>query len=158
MRNGIQFTNDGERGRGTIRPYSSGGYGSNRPSCVDKSTGHDVDVAGLRCREAKSDIVNERNKARFNIGFEIEKNSFSGRARRGARMNELPLIQTYETDGSCGVEAVTHILPLLPKSAWRSKVFNMFHEAERIIEDGYSPSDYRCSTHTTISDTADTTR
>lgn len=154
MRNGIQFTNDGERGRNVIRSYQS--YierrsGSGRPSCIDKSQGHAVDIAGLRCREAKSDLVTATGNARFKIGFEIEKNSFAGRTNRGTRMTELPLVQTFEEDGSCGVEAVTHILPLLPKSAWRSKVFNMFHEASHIIEEDRSPSNYKCSLHTTIS-------
>jgi len=154
MRNGIQFTNDGERGRNVIRSYQS--YierrnGTGRPSCIDKSQGHAVDIAGLRCREAKSDLVTATGSARFKIGFEIEKSSFAGRTARGARMTELPLVQTFEEDSSCGVEAVTHIIPLLPKSAWRSKVFNMFHEASHIIEEDRSPSTYRCSMHTTIS-------
>jgi len=140
MRNGIQFTNDGEYGRGSVSRY----HGS--PSFKLKTQGHNVDIAGLKCRESKSQIVNGSNEARFRIGIEVEKNSINRSA-----IKEYPLFKGFEQDGSCGLEAVTHVLPLLPKSAWRSKVFNMFHEAEKVIDDSYSPSDYLCGAHVTLS-------
>lgn len=140
MRNGIQFTNDGEYGRGRVRSYHAS------PEPKFKTEGHNVDIAGLKCRESKSQIVNSSNEARFRIGIEVEKNSIN----RGA-IKEYSLFKGFEDDSSCGLEAITHVLPLLPKSAWRSKVFNMFHEAEKIIEDSYSPSNYRCSAHVTLS-------
>ena len=111
-----------------------------------KTKGENIDIKGLRCRESKSLIVNNSNEARFRIGIEIEKTRF----HRGA-ITEYPLFKGFENDGSCGVEAITHVLPLLPKSAWRSKVFNMFHEAEKIIDDNYSPSNYLCGAHVTLS-------
>ena len=140
MRNGIQFTNDGHYGRGQVLGY----HGS--PDFVFKTEGHNVDIAGLKCRESKSQIVNESNEARFRIGIEVEKNSINRSA-----IKEYPLFKGFETDSSCGLEAITHVLPLLPKSAWRSKVFNMFHEAEKVIEDSYSPSNYLCGAHVTLS-------
>ena len=140
MRNGIQFTNDGEYGRGRVSGYHRSPY------FKLKTEGHNVDIAGLKCRESKSQIVNGSNEARFRIGIEVEKNSINRSA-----IKEYPLFKGFEQDGSCGLEAVTHVLPLLPKSAWRSKVFNMFHEAEKVIDDSYSPSDYRCSAHVTLS-------
>lgn len=139
MRNGIQFTNDGRWGRGSVLGY----HGS--PNFVFKTEGHNVDIAGLRCREPKSAIVTNGN-ARFRIGIEVEKNSINRSA-----IKEYPLFKGFERDSSCGLEAITHVLPLLPKSAWRSKVFNMFHEAEKVIEDSYSPSNYRCGAHVTLS-------
>jgi len=139
MRNGIQFTNDGVYGRGSVRRY----HGS--PRHEFKTEGQNVDIAGLRCKEPKSAIVTNGN-ARFRIGVEVEKNSINRSA-----IKEYPLFKGFEEDSSCGLEAITHVLPLLPKSAWRSKVFNMFHEAERVIEDSYSPSNYLCGAHVTLS-------
>jgi len=140
MRNGTQFTNDGEYGRNRLQSY----HGS--PAPVFKTKGENIDIKGLRCRESKSSIVNNSNEARFRIGIEVEKTRF----HRGA-ITEYPLFKGFENDSSCGVEAITHVLPLLPKSAWRSKVFNMFHEAEKIIDDNYSPTDYQCGAHVTLS-------
>lgn len=148
MRNGIQFTNDRVLGRGEVRGYHRS------PSHEFKTVGMPSDIAGLRTRQPNSELVTASNRARFRIGMEIEKNTMS----RGAVI-EYPLFKGYERDSTCGgtngrqggLEAITHVLPLLPKSQWRSKVFNMFHEAERIIDDSYSPSDASCSTHTHLS-------
>jgi hypothetical protein len=140
MRNGIQFTNDHEAGRDEVRGYHRS------PEHKFKTAGMPSDIAGLRTRQPNSELVTASNEARFRIGMEIEKNSMS----RGA-IKEYPLFKGYERDSTCGIEAITHVLPLLPKSHWRSKVFNMFHEANRIIEDSYSPSNATCSTHTHLS-------
>lgn len=85
-------------------------------------------------------------QSRFAIGFEIEKNSF----HRGA-VKEYPLFSHFEYDSSCGVEAVTNLLPLVDKSVWRNKVLGMFSEARKIIDDRYSPSNQRCGGHITLS-------
>ena len=84
-------------------------------------------------------------KSKFTIGMEVEKNELS----RGA-VKEYELFCGFERDGSCGYEAVTHILPLLPAGSWRTKVFDMMHKAEKIIDDRFSPSDKRCGGHITI--------
>ena len=83
--------------------------------------------------------------SRFTIGMDIEKNQLS----RGA-VREYELLCGFERDGSCGYEAVTNILPLLPASVWRNKVYDMMHKAQRIIEDTYSPSDKRCGGHISL--------
>jgi hypothetical protein len=90
--------------------------------------------------------------SRFTIGFEVEKNNF----HRGA-VKEYELLKGFERDSSCGYEAITHVLPLLPAGTWRTKVFDMMHKAERIIDDRYSPSDekdydgnYKCGGHITL--------
>jgi len=82
----------------------------------------------------------------FSIGFEVEKNSFHRSA-----IKEYALFSHFEYDSSCGVEAVTNILPLVGASTWRNKVLNMFSEAKRVIEDEYSPSDTSCGGHITLS-------
>jgi hypothetical protein len=147
MRNGIQFTTDGQYGRNEVRGY----HGS--PRHEFKTSAAASDIAGLKTRQPSSELVTAQNEARFRIGMEIEKNSMTR-----SSIKEYPLFKGFERDSTCGgigggggIEAITHVLPLLPKSHWRSKVFNMFHEAERVIEDSHSPSDASCSTHTHLS-------
>ena len=104
------------------------------------------DVQGLKKRDLDNLLtINGDYTSKFTIGIEIEKNRFYRRI-----YEELNLIKGYETDGSCGYEAITNILPLLPPSNWRNKIFNMFHEAKYIIEDRYSPSNHKCGGHITI--------
>lgn len=107
-----------------------------------------VDITGVPTRKVPKVVHVDSNgdyKSKFTIGFEIEKNELARNA-----IKEYPLFCGFETDGSCGYEAVTHILPLLPQSKWRDKVFDMFDEASEIIEDAHSPSDRRCGGHITI--------
>lgn len=89
----------------------------------------------------------------FNIGFEIEKNVFhtdNGDASdTGDQVGWYDLFAGFETDSSCGVEAVTHILPLgSPRSKARLKVFDMMDEASKVIN---SPKDITCGGHITVS-------
>lgn len=146
---GIVYDNTGDWGRSSVQGYHRG------PSPRDLSkTTHSVDVAGLPS-SARRDIVSDfgEHSSRFKVGFEIEKN----RLHRSA-VKEYPLFKGFETDSSCGFtsgkqgfEAITNILPLLPAGKWRNKVFNMFVQAEKIIEDKYSPSNSRCGGHMTMS-------
>ena len=95
------------------------------------------------------------HNSKYFIGFEIEKNYFTWDGNDCCEngdwvtdeLNEF--IAGYETDSSCGVEAVTNILPLAsPRSANRKRVFELMDEAEDIIS---SPYDTRCGGHMTIS-------
>lgn len=91
-------------------------------------------------------------KSQFTIGFEVEKKYFNtkyGTADEiGDSVGRHVLFAGYETDSSCGVEAVTHILPLSsPRSENRKKVFQHIDEAEKIIT---SPIDLSCGGHMTI--------
>ena len=88
----------------------------------------------------------------FRIGFEIEKNLFRTEDHdaesRGDHVGYFDLIAGFETDSSCGVEAVTHILPLAsPRSQRRKVVFDMIDEATCIVD---SPYDNSCGGHMTI--------
>ena len=85
-------------------------------------------------------------ESRFGIGFEIEKNRFHRNA-----VKNTALIGGYERDSSCGFEAVTNILPLLPAGDWRNKVYSMMYDSRYAIEDRYSPSNYKCGGHVTLS-------
>ncbi len=135
---GVQFTNIGD----TARRGEMSGY-HRSPDTIFRLAATADDVKGLK----PSDKLNvDDNKAKFAIGFEVEKISL----RRGAVM-EYPLFKGFEEDGSCGYEAVTHVLPLVGRSMWRTKVFNMFAEAKHIIDEEYSPSDYTCGGHMTFS-------
>lgn len=138
----IQYLTTGEYNRNKVVRY----HGSPSPNHLGKGakTG---DISTLKSAEKLNlmDVGNGDYDSKFTIGFEIEKTRFS----RGA-VTEYALFAGFERDGSCGYEAITHILPLLPKGAWRNKVFNMMYEAKRIIEDSHSPSDTRCGGHITL--------
>ena len=136
---GVKFEITGEYGRDRVRGY----HGSPEPKFLTKAK--KVDLKGIKTGNITETGLDEI-ESRFMIGFEIEKTSFHRRA-----VMEYPLFKGFETDSSCGVEAVTHVLPLLPKSIWRTKVFNMFVEAKKIISDEYSPSDRSCGGHITLS-------
>lgn len=142
MQQGINYTITGESSRGQVQSYHR------KPSPILLSkTKFAVDIAGLKRAEQRNTITFDGMEyaSKFTIGFEVEKNQLSRSAVR-----EYELFCGFERDGSCGYEAVTHILPLLPSGSWRTKVFDMMHKAEKIIDDRYSPSDRRCGGHITI--------
>lgn len=139
---GITYRVTGQESRGRVSDYHR------KPSPLKlNKTQYRVDIAALKKAEQRTAIKIDgaEFESKFTIGFEIEKNQLS----RGA-VKEYELFCGFERDGSCGYEAVTHILPLLPAGQWRTKVFDMIHKAERIIDDRFSPSDKRCGGHITI--------
>lgn len=140
--NGIIYTTTGEVRRGQVASY----HGKPSPLFLNKSK-HAVDIAGLKPAQQRTAIKigNGEFESKFTIGFEVEKNQLSRNAVR-----EYELFCGFERDGSCGYEAVTHVLPLLPAGGWRTKVYDMMHKAEKIIDDRFSPSDRRCGGHITI--------
>jgi hypothetical protein len=142
MEKGIEYKLTGEIERGEVASY----HRKPSPLFLDKSK-YAVDIAGLKKTEQKAILFNGAEYvSKFTIGFEIEKNQLSRNAVR-----EYELFCGFERDASCGYEAVTHVLPLLPAGQWRTKVYDMIYKAERIIDDRYSPSDKRCGGHITIS-------
>lgn len=139
---GITYTTTGEYGRDEVRSY----HGAPKPLKRNK-TAFPVDVVGLKPVDRQKAILQEQGEfvSRFTIGYEVEKNEL----HRGA-VKEYPLFAGFERDGSCGYEAITHILPLLPEGKWRNKVFDLFVQAEKIIDSRYSPADKRCGGHVTV--------
>lgn len=139
---GIVYATTGNRLRGQVQGY----HHKPSPLFLNKSS-HRIDVAGLKPIEQRGAIKfdGREYESKFTIGFEVEKTQLS----RGA-VREYELFCGFETDSSCGYEAVTHILPLLPAGQWRTKVYDMMYKAEKIIDDQYSPSDKRCGGHVTI--------
>lgn len=139
---GIVYTTTGEPSRGQVSGY----HNKPNPLFLNKSS-HKVDVAGLKSIDQRTAIKfdGREYESKFTIGFEVEKNTLS----RGA-VKEYELFCGFETDSSCGYEAVTHILPLLPCGQWRTKVYDMMYKADKIIDDNFSPSDRRCGGHITI--------
>jgi len=142
MQQGIIYQKTGERSRGEVQHY----HGKPSPIKLNK-TPFQVDVAGLKAVQRRETLKfeGETYESKFTIGMEVEKNQLS----RGA-VKEYELFCGFERDGSCGYEAVTHVLPLLPSGKWRTKVFDMMHKAERIIDDRFSPSDNKCGGHISI--------
>jgi len=148
--NGVTFEtlNDDSR-RGRVVEYNHGA------PYVNRSKAKAIDIAGLKNEDKRNIITNpnEDDGSRFTIGFEVEKNRFHRSA-----LKEHALFARLENDVSCGFaqgqqgfEAITHILPLVGRSMWRTKVYNMFVEARQIIEDEFSPSNSRCGGHIHLS-------
>ena len=141
MQTGINYTITGERDRDIICGYHQSPF----PHFLNK-TGFKNDIATLNRTALKALTFDGREwVSRFTIGFEVEKNMFHRNA-----VKEYELLKGFERDASCGYEAITHVLPLIPAGTWRNKVFDMMHKAERIIDDRYSPSDTRCGGHITL--------
>ena len=137
--NEVVFTTTGLPSRGQVQGYHQ------KPFAMKLNKGGKKDVSGIRSKSAVKRLIGSDDECKYTIGFEVEKNQLS----RGA-VREYELFCGFERDGSCGYEAVTHVLPLLPPSMWRTKVFNMMHKAERIIDDAFSPSDETCGGHITV--------
>ncbi len=138
----IQYTISNEYGRGSVQGYHRS------PSPRDLSKGaKSTDIKNLKSASKRNliDLGNGDTDSRFTIGMEVEKQRLS----RGA-VKEYPLFCGFERDSSCGYEAITNIIPLLPSGQWRNKVFNMMFQARKIIEDQYSPSSSRCGGHITL--------
>jgi hypothetical protein len=140
---GIVYGLTGQRERGDA---NTAYHRKPAPLFLNK-TKHAVDVSGLKKADQRTTLKFDGvdYESKFTIGFEVEKNQLSRNAVR-----EYELFCGFERDSSCGYEAVTHILPLLPAGKWRTKVFDMMHKAEKIIDDSFSPSDKRCGGHITI--------
>jgi hypothetical protein len=132
---GIKYTTDGVTNRGTVVSYHRK---PNPREMFKGAKATDIkatDIANLKAPQKRNlvDLGNGDYSSKFTIGFEVEKNRLS----RGA-VKEYPLFCGFERDSSCGYEAVTNILPLLPAGDWRTKVFSMMADAKKIIEDRYS--------------------
>ncbi len=140
MKKGITYTTTGEQSRSRMNRYHG------KPSVLDHSYGAtEIDVKNIKSKVTNVGWQQANYRSNYTIGFEIEKSEFG----RGTR-KEYALIQGYERDGSCGVESVTNILPLLPPSPWRNKIFDMIFKAKGIMDDERSPSNLRCGGHITI--------
>lgn len=142
MINEIEYQIEDNYYRSRVQGY----HNSPNPRNLSKGA-KSKDIANLKTADKRNliDLGNGDYDSKFTIGFEVEKERLS----RGA-VKEYPLFCGFERDSSCGYEAITNIVPLLPSGLWRNKVFSMIHDARRIIEDQYSPSNYRCGGHITV--------
>lgn len=139
---GIEYNLTGEYERGSVQPYHS------KPAPLYLSMGADKsDLRGIH--HAIKDSITVKSPifdtyaSDFTIGFEIEKSRMDDDV-----LKEYALFCGFETDSSCGYEAVTHVLPLLPPSTWRTKVFDLFYQAEDVLT---LPDNNSCSCHVNIS-------
>jgi hypothetical protein len=150
LEQGIEYKVTGERIRGQVV-----GYHQKAAPLFHNRGAKSSDVSALTPRDLSNVIMGDNIRSRFTIGFEVEKNELHRSAVR-----EYELFCGFERDSSCGFEAVTHILPLVAASKWRTKVFDMMHKAEKIIDSRYSRADEtrndgdsvvsRCGGHVTI--------
>jgi hypothetical protein len=142
MNTGVVYTTTGQTERGQLASY----HRKPEPLFLNKSKSN-IDIAGLK-KVQQRDVIKFDGmdySAKFTIGMEVEKNQMSR-----SIIKEYELFCGFERDGSCGYEAVTHILPLLPAGMWRTKVFDMMHKAEKVIDDRFSPSSRNCGGHITL--------
>lgn len=140
----INYTTEGNDDRGRLLTYGWAKRNGLPYRMFDK-TPFQYDIKHLPHNELNlttNVTADGEIEAKFTIGFEIEKNSFHRNA-----VKEYPLFSHFETDGSCGVEAITNVLPLIARSVWRNKVLSMFSEARDIVNDEFSPSNRDCGGH-----------
>ncbi len=140
---GLQITQTGQH-LNANRPsrYHSGFEPVDHNGNAGKS---DIDKLSRDCKKNIL-VTGGKAKSRFTIGFEVEKSTLSHEAS-----GNYTLFSHLERDGSCGVEAVTNILPLVGKSLWRTKVFNSILEAAPVLNDGqYAQTTSSCGGHITI--------
>lgn len=148
MNTGIKYKKTGNIRRGQVSRY----HQKPSPVGLDK-TPYAIDTKGIKRQNIVRISDSYPFESRFTIGFEVEKTSLHRSTYASSRSNadrEHILFCGIERDSSCGYEAVTHILPLLPKSKWRNKVLDLFYQSEKVIEDSYSPSNHKCGGHITI--------
>lgn len=132
----------GDSARGVVQQYHS------KPSPLKHSAGAgkaDIKCFGRKKKRLTMEEWGGSYESRYTIGMEVEKTSLHRDS-----IHEHILFTGIERDGSCGYEAVTHILPLIPESKWRNKVFALMWDAEKIIDDRYSTSDNSCGGHITV--------
>ena len=147
MKTGIEYQMTGDRERARVVGYHS----APRPRALHVGA-KNLDIAHLPKRKqtqllttAIGEDSEECITSNFTIGFEIEKSELHSSA-----IKEHVLFTGMETDSSCGYEAITNVLPLLPPCKWRNKIFNMMHEARMLIDDEFSPSTQNCGGHITL--------
>ena len=132
----------GDSARGVVQQYHS------KPAPLKHSAGAgktDIKCFGRKKKRLTLEEWGGSYESRYTIGMEVEKTSLHRDS-----IHEHILFTGIERDGSCGYEAVTHILPLIPESKWRNKVFALMWDAEKIIDDRYSAGDNSCGGHITV--------
>lgn len=142
MRNlitGVEYAITGDSIRANLSGYHRG------PAPRDLSTTPwAVDTIGVR-----KDLILPQWESKFTLGMEVEKNFIET-----SEIREYALFKGFEQDASCGVEAITNILPLLPESRWRDKVFGMMDEASPVLNaydrDRDSRGQFKCGGHITL--------
>ena len=152
-------SNGNQRSRIVVQPYQCS------PNPEDyANTKFEVDLTGMTKKQRANNITRVLEssefvyKSKFTIGMEVEKSRISRDVLTGSELNYFcQLMKGIERDGSCGLEAITNILPLIPMSKWRNKIFDLMHKAKYLIDENYSQSDemndygsYRCGGHMTI--------
>ena len=137
------------------------GYGRGCEAIFLNATRTKIDLFGMNKKqiETNTKIIDGQIKTRFTIGMEVEKMTLPTSVLRGRNLSKNPtLFAAIEDDSTCVYESITNILPLIPSSKWRNKVFNMMTEAKEFIDEEFASSDtfengaYKCGGHITIAD------
>lgn len=139
MGKSIVYNTTGRSDRGT----RSGYHGSPIPREFHIVTKDDI--KDINSKYFVQDVrTGKYYKTNFTIGFELEKINLPA-------LVEYAIFKGYERDGSLSGrnsgEAITNILPLVPKGRLRNKVFELMFQAERVIDSDVNNS---CGGHITI--------
>ena len=135
------------------------GYGRGCEAIFLNTTSTKVDLQGMTKKqiETNTKIVDGNIKTKFTIGMEVEKMTLPTSVITRRQLHKNPtLFAAIEDDSTCVYESITNILPLVPTSKWRNKVFNMMTEAKEFINEEFASSDviengaYKCGGHITI--------
>ena len=87
-------------------------------------------------------------KSKARVGYEVEKINILGKTERGEEVGEFRIFRGIETDSSCGVEAITNVLPLCSEGMRYNYVKKMLEDARPVIDSDW---DDNCGGHITIS-------
>jgi len=135
-KNSITYKETGE----TYRGQRVGYHGSPRPRNFALVPKNDIKDINKRYYQAAGKYY----KTNFTIGFEIEKINLP-------RFKEYAIFKGYESDSSLNGrntgEAITNILPLVPKGHLRNQMFELMYQAERVLNSEVNRS---CGGHITI--------
>jgi hypothetical protein len=85
--------------------------------------------------------LRKKHLVEYTVGFEVEKNHNG--YREGDEIGEYPLFAYWETDGSCGIEGITHAYSLGSRHIFADHV----RQSSRLL---YLNADNRCGGHTSI--------
>ena len=94
-------------------------------------------------------IENKAGVHKAKVGFEVEKVRFDDATDTGDYVGTYPFFGGYETDSSCGVEAVSHVWPLSTDEDVYTEVFKAMEDSSDIIDE--EAVDSSCGGHINIS-------
>lgn len=124
--------------------YCDGCYSSH--CCGDRSRVHPYHTFNSQCEKLGTCAGFPPVFSLWHVGFEVEKTDINGSDSEGDEVPETTLFAGVETDGSCGVEAISHIIPLHDDCL--DNLVSLAKEASEILD---APTSNKCGGHINLS-------